>query len=117
MSTAVDVTLFSVGSCRERAWLVDGSRGGGDFVFRGQVGAVWDEPARREREVTDLLHKVYPALKGVKLEGSWRGPVTRTPTGLPFFGAFVFTPERRASDSPIAMACFADFAPCLPSRM
>jgi len=69
------------------------SKGGGDFVFRGQVGALWDEPARREREVTDLLHRVYPALKGVKLEGSWRGPVTRTPTGLPFFGAFEDCPD------------------------
>ncbi len=69
------------------------SKGGGDFVFRGQVGDVWDEPARREREVTDLLYKVYPALKGVKLDGSWRGPVTRTPTGLPFFGAFEDCPD------------------------
>lgn len=69
------------------------SKGGGDFVFRGQVGAVWDEPARREHEVTGLLHKIYPALKDVKLEGSWRGPVTRTPTGLPFFGAFEDCPD------------------------
>src|SRR4030095_2493490 len=27
-----------------------------------------------------------------------------------------FTPERRAFESPIAIACFADRAPCLPSR-
>ena len=27
------------------------------------------------------------------------------------------TPARRASDNPIAMACFAFFAPCLPARM
>ena len=27
------------------------------------------------------------------------------------------TPERRAFDSPIAIACFVDRAPCLPSRM
>ncbi len=27
-----------------------------------------------------------------------------------------FTPARRALEKPIAMACFADFAPCLPLR-
>lgn len=27
------------------------------------------------------------------------------------------TPERRAFDNPIAIACFVDRAPCLPSRM
>lgn len=33
------------------------------------------------------------------------------------FGAFSFTPARRAFDKPMAIACFADRAPCLPSRM
>jgi hypothetical protein len=27
-----------------------------------------------------------------------------------------FTPERRAFESPIAIACFVERAPCLPSR-
>ena len=30
---------------------------------------------------------------------------------------FTFTPARRAFESPIAIACFVDRAPCLPSRM
>lgn len=32
-------------------------------------------------------------------------------------GGGSFTPARRAFESPMAMACFADRAPCLPSRM
>jgi hypothetical protein len=36
---------------------------------------------------------------------------------LPSFGGASFTPARRAFDNPIAIACFVDFAPCLPSRM
>jgi hypothetical protein len=32
-------------------------------------------------------------------------------------GAGSFTPARRALDNPMAMACLADRAPCLPSRM
>jgi hypothetical protein len=35
----------------------------------------------------------------------------------PFLGTFYFTPARRASDKPMAMACFADLAPCSPSRI
>jgi len=33
------------------------------------------------------------------------------------FGGGKGTPARRAFDSPIAMACFVERAPCLPSRM
>ena len=36
---------------------------------------------------------------------------------LPSPGGLTATPERRALDSPIAMACLVFFAPCLPSRM
>jgi hypothetical protein len=35
---------------------------------------------------------------------------------LPFFGGFKATPARRALESPIAMACLVDLAPCFPSR-
>jgi len=32
-------------------------------------------------------------------------------------GVRSFTPARRAFESPIAIACFVDRAPCFPSRM
>src|SRR5205085_830268 len=35
----------------------------------------------------------------------------------PLAGGGSFTPDRRAFESPMAMACLADRAPCLPSRM
>ena len=35
---------------------------------------------------------------------------------VPFLGGDSFTPARRAFDKPIAIACFVDRAPCLPSR-
>ena len=34
----------------------------------------------------------------------------------PVFGLPVFTPARRAFESPMAIACFALFAPCFPLR-
>src|SRR6266516_454544 len=36
---------------------------------------------------------------------------------LPFLGVPSFTPARRALDRPMAIACLADRAPCLPWRM
>jgi len=36
---------------------------------------------------------------------------------LLFFGTANFTPARRALDRPIAIACLAERAPCLPSRI
>jgi len=36
---------------------------------------------------------------------------------LPALGAGSFTPARRAFDSPMAIACLGDRAPCFPSRM
>src|SRR5262249_60934244 len=35
----------------------------------------------------------------------------------PFSGGGKWTPARRAFESPIAIACLVDRAPCLPSRM
>ncbi len=36
---------------------------------------------------------------------------------VPLFGGASFTPARRAFESPMAIACFVDRAPCLPSRI
>ena len=36
---------------------------------------------------------------------------------VPFLGGLSFTPARRALDRPIAIACWVERAPCLPSRM
>jgi hypothetical protein len=36
---------------------------------------------------------------------------------LPGFGGANFTPARRALESPMAMACFVERAPCLPARI
>src|SRR6266581_7596431 len=39
------------------------------------------------------------------------------PEAAPSLGGGNFTPARRAFDRPMAMACFVDRAPCLPSRI
>jgi putative aminophosphonate oxidoreductase len=62
------------------------SKGGGDFAFAGRVGDGFDEPATRTREVVDVFNRLYPGLKDIPIASTWRGPVTRTSHGLPFFG-------------------------------
>src|SRR6185503_9125003 len=44
-----------------------------------------------------------------------RAACRRVRLAVPFFVP-TFTPARRAFDSPIAMACFVERAPCFPSR-
>ncbi|MFO0997655.1 MAG: FAD-dependent oxidoreductase [Alphaproteobacteria bacterium] len=62
------------------------SKGGGDFAFAGRVGSGFHEAATRTGEVVEVFHRLYPSLKDVPIVESWRGPVTRTPHGLPMFG-------------------------------
>jgi len=54
----------------------------------------------------------------------WWRPARLAEAALRFVLAFAlaggrpsFTPARRAFDKPMAIACFVERAPCLPSRM
>ena len=47
---------------------------------------------------------------------SWAAFLRVASDVVPFFGDASFTPARRAFESPMAMACFVDRAPCLPLR-
>lgn len=68
-------------------------KAGGDFVFGGRIGTTWDAPARRAGECIEQLRRIYPSLADVKIAATWRGQVTRTTSGLPFFGAYPECPD------------------------
>ena len=61
-------------------------KGGGPVAFGGRLGETFDGPSLRPAEVERTLREWYPALKDKRIASHWRGPVTRTKTGLPFFG-------------------------------
>ena len=61
-------------------------KGGGKFGFAGQVGTNFDGPSRRPGDVEAMFRRWYPTLSNVPIAETWRGPVERTSTGLPFFG-------------------------------
>ena len=60
--------------------------GGGAIPFAGRLGARFDDMAPRRHHVEQTLRRFCPDLATAKIEHAWRGPATRTSTGLPQFG-------------------------------
>jgi putative aminophosphonate oxidoreductase len=68
-------------------------KGGGAFALGGRLGARFDGPSRRGRELEHAFRSTFPALRDVPLERSWGGPIDRTRAGLPFFGPLEGRPD------------------------
>jgi len=62
-------------------------KGGRDMAFAGRVGDRFDGRSLIESDLTKELISFYPQLADARIVSSWRGPVSRTDTGLPFFGS------------------------------
>ncbi|MBT5415747.1 MAG: FAD-dependent oxidoreductase, partial [Rhodospirillaceae bacterium] len=60
--------------------------GGSGFPWGGAPGEREDGPSKRPGHLASTLRHYYPALADLGIATNWRGPVTRTATGLPFFG-------------------------------
>ena len=63
--------------------------GGGAIPFAGRLGTSFDDMAPRSAQVERHLRRFHPELGETKIEHAWRGPATRTATGLPYFGTLV----------------------------
>jgi len=61
-------------------------KGGGAFPFAGRVGNRFDTVSSRPEEVRAAMLRNYPSLADAAVVATWRGPATRTATGLPMFG-------------------------------
>ena len=60
--------------------------GGGAVPFGGRLGTSFDDQAPRREQVKRHMARFHPTLADAKVEAAWRGPATRTMSGLPFFG-------------------------------
>lgn len=67
-------------------------KGGGAIPFAGRVGSRFDTTATRLGDVRAAMLRNYPGLADVPIEANWRGPATRTATGLPMFGRMAGAP-------------------------
>ena len=61
-------------------------KGGGGIPFAGRVGNRFDTESSRPDEVRTAMLRNYPELADAPIVATWRGPATRTATGLPMFG-------------------------------
>lgn len=61
-------------------------KGGGGFPFGGYLGKRYDNVSPRRDLVQAEMASFYPGLADAPIVAAWRGPATRTATGLPFFG-------------------------------
>jgi glycine/D-amino acid oxidase-like deaminating enzyme len=60
---------------------------GGVIGFGGLNGARFEGSSRREDVIRDCVRRGYPELAEVPFADSWFGPIDRTRSGLPLFGA------------------------------
>jgi putative aminophosphonate oxidoreductase len=61
-------------------------KGGGAIPFAGRVGSRFDTESSRSGEIREAMLRNYPELAETSIVATWRGPATRTATGLPMFG-------------------------------
>ncbi|MBS0508833.1 MAG: FAD-dependent oxidoreductase [Proteobacteria bacterium] len=61
-------------------------KGGNTFARGGRIAPVFDERSPYEGQLTQALHRFFPALAGVPITASWNGPSDRSVSGFPFFG-------------------------------
>ena len=67
-------------------------KGGGAIPFAGRVGSRFDTESPRLDDVRGAMLRNYASLADAPVEASWRGPATRTATGLPMFGRMAGAP-------------------------
>ncbi|MBX3566540.1 MAG: FAD-dependent oxidoreductase [Rhizobiaceae bacterium] len=66
---------------------------GGHIGFGGVIDARFHRPSPRLGDMRRALRAGHPALADFPEEGSWNGPIDRTASGLPLFGALPASPN------------------------
>ncbi|TPK72193.1 FAD-dependent oxidoreductase [Mesorhizobium sp. B2-4-15] len=60
-------------------------RGSGDVAFGGNFGGGFNRSPRHGRDNLRELHRVYPELRGVRIDHDWAGPIDCVPEHVPVF--------------------------------
>jgi glycine/D-amino acid oxidase-like deaminating enzyme len=66
---------------------------GGVIGYGGLNGARFEGRSQREDVIRDCVRRGYPELADVPFADSWFGPIDRTRSGLPLFGALPHHPH------------------------
>lgn len=65
---------------------------GGHIGFGGHIDARFDRPSPRIADMRRALRDGHPMLADFTVASAWNGPIDRTASGLPLFGALPATP-------------------------
>jgi glycine/D-amino acid oxidase-like deaminating enzyme len=82
-----DSQLFVTGFRTTRDHRLNPGVTGGVIGFGGLNGARFEGRSFREHVIRDCMRRGHPALAEVPFADSWFGPIDRTRSGLPLFGA------------------------------
>lgn len=66
---------------------------GGHIGYGGLIDGRFDRPSPRVPDMRRALADGHPALADFELANSWNGPIDRTASGLPLFGALPGNPD------------------------
>jgi glycine/D-amino acid oxidase-like deaminating enzyme len=88
------VTGFrTTGNHRFNPGITGGVIGYGNMGFGKGAGERFEGRSLREEAIRDCVRRGYPALAEVPFADSWYGPIDRTRSGLPLFGALPAHPD------------------------
>ena len=65
----------------------------GSLPYGGTVGTKLDGPSPLGEDIGKWLSWTYPELGAVRIAGTWMGPIDRSKSGLPYFGALEDQPN------------------------
>lgn len=88
------VTGFrTTGDHRFNPGITGGVIGFGSMGFGNGAGDRFEGRSSREEAIRDCVRRGYPALADIPFADSWYGPIDRTRSGLPLFGALPRHPD------------------------
>ncbi len=89
----VDSRVFVSGSRATVDGHVMWSKAGGVLPYGDRMAGLFDGPHRPLAELRDVIRQTYPSLADAPVVGAWAGPIERSKTGLPLFGALPTCPS------------------------
>lgn len=88
-----DSRIFVTGFRTTPDGRVAGGVTGGRVGFGSLDGARFEGRSARDGEIRDALRRLHPRLADLPFADSWCGPIDRTRSGLPLFGALPDAPD------------------------
>jgi len=88
-----DSRVFVSGSRATAEGRVIWSKAGGVLPYGDRMAGRFGGPHHPLAQLRDVIRQTYPGLADAPIAGTWAGPIERSKTGLPLFGALPICPD------------------------